>query len=115
LLAKLMGTAGVGYARILASIALLVATAVVARGALGFSLPAISRPAAFLTILSGIGGAISWFCASSLNSWPGVIAGAAAGGIVFLVCTLLADGPLSLGVRESLGMFFPALARKSQA
>jgi PST family polysaccharide transporter len=112
LLCRPLGIVGAGIARILASIALLIATAWTARGTLGFPLPAVSRPALSLLLLSGFAGVVAWLCAGALNSAAGVALAGLAGGVTFLACVFIADQPLGIGVRASLGLFFPALVRR---
>ncbi len=115
LLALPLGLEGAGIARIIASVVLFVAVAVVSRTALGFSIPPFARSALTLALLAAVASGLSWACTTLMGGAAGVVLAVLVGGAAFLVFAFFADRPLKIGVLEGISIFFPALARKRTA
>ena len=73
------------------------------------------RTALALITLASLAGAAAWFGASIVPGTAGVAAGLVAGAASYFLLVLLADGPLKLGVRTALSLFFPILGARADA
>jgi PST family polysaccharide transporter len=103
------GLIGIGIARIVTSIVLVIAAVRAAPAMYGATLLQVIRPGVILTLFAIIAGITSRLCASLMAGAEGIAAGGAAGAGIFLGLVWLTDGPLSIGVRECLAEFFPIL------
>jgi PST family polysaccharide transporter len=105
-----LGLAGIGVARILASLVVVVAGVWVAPPIFAPIAGPLARAGGVLILLSALSGAVARLLVAAIPGAAGVMVGAAAGGAVFLGAAWLTDRPLSIGIRECLGAFFPILA-----
>lgn len=103
------GLIGIGIARIVTSIVLVIAAVRAAPAMYGATLLQVIRPGVILTLFAIIAGITSRLCASLMAGAEGIAAGGTAGAGIFLGLVWLTDGPLSIGVRECLAEFFPIL------
>jgi lipopolysaccharide exporter len=109
LLSGRFGLTGIGIARIVTSIVLVLAAVRAAPVMYGATLLQVFRPGVILTLFAIIAGITSRFCASLMTGAEGIIAGGTAGAGIFLSLVWVTDGPMSTGVRECLSEFFPIL------
>ena len=109
------GLIGIGVARIVTSLVLVIAAVRAAPAMYGATLLQVFRPGVALTLFATIAGIASRFCALLMPGAEGIAAGGTAGAGIFLGLVWLADGPLSIGVRECLAEFFPILGSKQVA
>jgi teichuronic acid exporter len=112
LLTRPIGLMGVGIARILASLVLQLGGARIVSDSLGPRISNVVRAAAAVTGFAALSGVCAWLVAVWLGGITGVAAGGVTGLLFFVAVTLLADRRFNVGVRESLGVFFPSLASK---
>jgi O-antigen/teichoic acid export membrane protein len=112
LLTKPIGLMGVGIARILASLVLQLGGARIVSSSLGPRISNVMRAAAALTFFAAVAGGCAWLIATAIGGITGLGAGGVVGLLFFVTVTFLADRRLNVGVRESLGVFFPSLANK---
>ncbi|MEA3150795.1 MAG: hypothetical protein QOD56_1734 [Gammaproteobacteria bacterium] len=105
-----MGLAAAGAARIFASLVVVVAGVAVAPPLFKPIAGQLTRTGIALAILAALCGALAWWVVTWVPDAIGVACGGAMGGVVFLALAWVADGALSMGIRESLGGFFPLLA-----
>jgi PST family polysaccharide transporter len=110
LLSGPFGLAAAGIARILASLIVVVAGVAVAPPIFAPIAPQLIRSGLVLTALAALSGAAAAYGAQLIPGTAGVVCGAAAGGALFLCTAWLSDSALKIGIRESLGAFFPILA-----
>lgn len=110
LLAGRFGLTGIGVARIITSIVLVIAGVRAAPAMYGATLSRVIRPGVLLLLLAATAGIISRFCASIVPGIPGVVAGVVAGGSIFVWLVWVTDQRLRMGVRDCLSLFFPFLA-----
>jgi O-antigen/teichoic acid export membrane protein len=109
LLAGPFGLIGIGAARIITSIVLVIAGLIAAPEMYRATLAHVFRPAAILVVLATVAGITSRVCVSLVPGAAGVAVGVFAGAIVFLGLVWVTDQPLRTGVRECLSLFFPIL------
>ena len=112
LLSGRFGLMGIGIARILTSIVLVIAAVIAAPAMYGTTLLRVCRPAVILIFFAAAGGITAHYCASLLPGIAGVAAGGALGGAVFLGLVWITDARVGTGVRECLSEFFPILSSK---
>ena len=103
------GLIGIGIARIVTSIVLVIAAVRAAPAMYGATLLQVFRPGVVLFLFATTAGIASRFCASLIPGAGGIVAGGTVGAGVFLSLVWVTDGPLSIGVRECLVEFFPIL------
>ncbi len=108
-----IGLAAAGIARILASLVVVIAGLAVAPPIFKPIAAQLARSGAFLATLAAVAGAVAWFTAEVVPDAAGVVAGAAAGGLLFLAAAWFSDAALKTGIRDCLGAFFPVLAPKT--
>jgi O-antigen/teichoic acid export membrane protein len=109
LLAGPFGLMGVGAARIVTSVAVVIAGAMAAPEMYRVTLLRIFRPAVILAALATAAGITSRFCASLVPGPAGIAAGVVVGAAIFLGLVWTTDERLRTGVRECLSLFFPIL------
>jgi O-antigen/teichoic acid export membrane protein len=114
-LAGPFGLMGVGAARIITSIAVVIAGVIAAPEVYRMSLLRVFRPAVILAVLATLAGITSRFCASLVPGAAGIVAGVVIGGAIFLCLVWVTDERLRTGVRECLSLFFPNLGRDRAA
>jgi PST family polysaccharide transporter len=107
-----VGLAAAGIARILASLVVVVAGVWVAPPIFRPIALQLTRSGAFLAVLAALAGAVAWLTAQAVPEAGGVVAGALAGGVLFLATAWFSDAALKTGIRDCLGAFFPVLAHK---
>lgn len=110
-LAGPFGLMGVGAARIITSVAVVIAGVIAAPEVYRVTLLRVFRPAVILAVLATLAGITSRFCASLVPGAAGIVTGVVIGGSVFLCLTWTTDERLRTGVRECLSLFFPILGR----
>jgi len=109
LLAGPFGLMGVGAARIITSVAVVIAGVIAAPGLYRLALLRVFRPALVLALLATLAGISSRASAVWVPGAAGVVTGAIAGVTVFLGLAWVTDERLRTGVRECLSVFFPIL------
>ncbi len=109
LLAGPFGLMGVGAARIITSVVVVIAGAIAAPEMYRVTLLRVFRPAVILTLLATLAGVASRACSSFVPGAAGIVVGVAAGSAIFLALAWVTDERLRTGVRECLSVFFPIL------
>jgi hypothetical protein len=100
---------GVGAARIITSVVVVIAGAIAAPEMYRVTLLRVFRPAVILTLLATLAGVASRACSSFVPGAAGIVVGVAAGSAIFLALAWVTDERLRTGVRECLSVFFPIL------
>jgi lipopolysaccharide exporter len=108
------GLAAAGIARILASLVVVVAGVWAAPPIFKPIAGALTRTGLVLATLAALGGTLAWWAAQWIPGAVGVVCGGALGGAMFLGAAWLSDGAFNIGIRESLGAFFPILAPRAR-
>jgi O-antigen/teichoic acid export membrane protein len=106
------GLTGIGMARIVTSLVLVIAAVIAAPPMYGATLLRALRPGVILVFFSVTAGVSARYCASLIPGVEGIVAGGAAGGVIFLGLAWLTDERFGTGVRECLSEFFPVLGKK---
>jgi hypothetical protein len=105
-----VGLAAAGIARILASLVVVVAGVWVAPPIFAPIAGVLTRTGIILSTLAALCGALAWWTAQWIPDAIGVVCGGALGGAAFLATVWISDGAFNIGIRQSLGAFFPVLA-----
>jgi O-antigen/teichoic acid export membrane protein len=106
------GLTGIGIARIVTSMVLVIAALIAAPAMYGATLSRVLRPGVILVFLATLAGVIARYCASLLPGIGGIVAGGGAGAVIFISAVWFMDKPLGIGVRECLAEFFPILGSR---
>jgi hypothetical protein len=95
---------------VLASLVVQLGGANLVRSTLGARRSNVLRVAIALTLFAALAGASAWLLANTVAGVAGLAGGALLGAAVFGGVAFFADRGFKLGIRESLGVFFPKLA-----
>ncbi|HKT73118.1 MAG TPA: oligosaccharide flippase family protein [Steroidobacteraceae bacterium] len=104
---------GAGWARLAASVVVLLAGAYALRTSVGGKLPRIRSGAAALLFSAIFGGGIAYLIAVRVPNILGIVIGGALGMAGFLGAAILWDRGFNIGIRAALGVFFPILAPRA--
>jgi len=110
LLSGPFGLRGVGAARIITAVVVVVAGLIAISPQLRRVALQIIRPGLLLAVLAALAGIAARASTSFVPGTVGVVVGGTVGVGAFLGLAWFADQPLRLGLRDSLSLFFPILA-----